>query len=600
MSMKLITDTLFGTVNCLINLYAFQATCVEWMKGIEYNIGDPRYMAGGILANDMGMGKTPTTAVLIASTFVPSTLILTTPSTRYEWIKNLILAGIIYTIYTVDDGKVFKCTMERDNKGVYKIVQTPLNKKRGEEFIEPCIMVCNYYLVTTGTVNNKIITDKTWWRIVIDEAAFLRNQNDSWIKLDNLRQPISSYNGIPVRLGSRWCITGTPIQNGGKQDLVNIFRWVDNRFLVGKSEREWSDELQKLIGTNLFRVNRDQVTQEMKAMMQYPDKDPIVETVNITLPESEYSKWLEKVPYEYLREFCSTKDSSGNLTQQAQVLLEKILTDERCFMLAKTIEAKYFNANRANGSLLEDGEFRSMISYPYVSVPDFIKIILGNQAVYRGSKCKMDKLREMLKSNQSFVCFHHYENIGIEIGRTVREQFPTYTVLEINGGVKSDLERHNIVEQANGLIDMGYPVILISSTMATAEGMNYQKFSRIIMFDHEYNQKTDEQAKARVQRIGQKNQVYIYEFTLQDFNTYYGVISVDKRIQDIRDSRKHLSDILDNYNAAFAFKRYTCPIQDQQTGLERRESGVYFGDYWERQMKGMMGGVDSVGPLYVN
>lgn len=598
--MKLDTKQIFGIEKCEINLYAFQATCAEWMKCIEYNIGDPRYMAGGILANDMGMGKTPTTAVMIASTPVPSTLVLTTPSTRYEWIKNFLLSGFQVTIYTIDEGKIYKCGFEKDpTNGLVQIVHTPLKKKQGEDVIEPCIMVSNYQLITNGTVNDKIITGREWWRIVIDEAAFLRNQNDSWAKLNNIRQPFSSYNGIPVRLGSRWCITGTPIQNGGKQDLVNIFRWIDGRFLVGKTEREWTDELQRLISTNLYRINRDQVTPEMKMLMQYPEKDAIVETVNITLNDSDISKWLEQVPYEVLANFCNSKDANGRPTQQAQLLMDKILTDEKCFMLARIIETKFNNLNRANGSLTEDGEFRSMISYPYVSVPDFIKFILGPQALYSGPKCKVDKLLEMLKSGESFVCFHHYDNIAFELDRTVRSKFQNYTVLQISGKVTSDLERHNIVEQANGLIDLGYPVILISSTMATAEGMNYQKFSRIIMFDHEYNQKTDEQAKARVQRIGQKNQVYIYEFTLEDFNTYYGIVSVDKRIQDIRDSRKHLSDVLDTYNAAFSFRRYTCPIQDQQTGALRYESGIYFGNYWENQMKGTFGGCDTVGPLYI-
>lgn len=593
MSMQLNTEATFGIKGCQINLYPFQASCVQWMRGIEYNIGDPRFMEGGIVANDMGMGKTPTCAVLIAASPVPSTLILTTPSTRYEWIKNLIKTGFPVTIYTIDNGVVYKCRMEKDSKGIDKIVQDPLNKKRGEVYIEPAIMVCNYQLITNGKVNDKLITGQTWYRIIIDEAAFLRTINDSWEKLNAIRQPIIQSSYGPVRCGSRWCITGTPIQNGGKSDLVNIFRWIDNRFLLGKTEREWSDELQRLIGTNLYRVNRDQVTPEMKSLMQYPEKDPINEIVNIHLPESDISRWLEQIPYEQLVAFCSSGDSNAKLLNDA------ILNDERCFMIAKASEAKYFNNNDVNGQLKDSETFRNMISYPYATVPVFMTQILGHTTAYKGTMCKIEKLKEMLQSGQSFVCFHHYDNIAFEIARTVRKFFPNYTVLEISGKVTSDLERHNIVEQANSMIDAGYPVILISSTMATAEGMNYQRFSRIIMLDHEYNQKTDEQARHRVQRIGQKHQVYIYEFTLDDFKTYYGVISVDKRIQDIRDSRKHLSDILDFYNAAFSYRRYTVPIVDSQTGLIRHESGVYFGDNYEKNMVGAIGGPGSVGPVWI-
>lgn len=594
MSMKLDTATTFGINNCQINLYPFQATCVEWMKYIEYNVGNPNLPAGGVLGNDMGMGKTPTSTVFAVSTPLPSTLIMTTPSTRYEWVKNFILSGYNANIYTIDDGKVYRCTMEKDIEGAYVIGRHVLSAKKGEVFLEPAVMVCNYQLITSGKVNDKIITERVWWRIIVDEAAYLRTQNPSWHKLDALKQPTMNTPYGTIRIGTRWCVTGTPIQNGGKIDLVNIFRWIDNRFLRGKTEREWDNELKNLICTSLYRINRDQVTDEMKKLMEYPEHEPIVETVNIKLPDSECSRWLETVTYEQLVQICSVRD------QQAMNIMNMIMSDEKCFMLAKFIEAKSRNSDAVAGALLENGELRGMASYAYVNIPDFINHFMGSNTTYTGRMSKLDKLREMLMTGNSFVCFHHFENIGIEISRSIRNEFPNYTVLEINGSVTSDLVRHNIVEKANNLIKNGRSVILVSSTKATAEGMNYQAFNRIIIFDHEYNQKTDEQAKSRVQRIGQKNQVYVYEFTLEDFNTRYGVISVDRHIQEIRDSRKHLSDIIDTYNAAFTFRRYTCPVHDQVTGQVRRESGIYFGDYWEKEMKGKLGGVDTVGPTYVH
>lgn len=598
--MKLNTDEIFGTKGCKINLYPFQATCTTWMRCIEYNVGDPRFMAGGILANDMGMGKTPTMSVLVAANPVPATLILTTPSTRYEWIKMFILCNIDVTIYTIDSGVIYKCSMVKDDKGIYVLTQDALSKKRGEQFIEPAIMVCNYQLITNGTVNNKIVTNQNWDRIIVDEGAFLRTQNDSWSKLDALAQPIRDTPSGPVRVGSRWCITGTPIQNGGKSDLVNIFRWVDGRFLRGKTEREWNDELQVLTATNLFRINRSQVTNMMKTLMEYPDKDPVVTYHKFDLERSRYSDWLESVDYENMVNFCSNFNNNGPNSGDARILMEKILTDERCFMIAKTTESKYINRNRQGGSFLETTEFRSMISYPYATVPNFISTFLGNSAVYRGPMCKIDKLRKMMETGESFVCFHHFDGIGLEIKRFCEDKFGNYVVLTISGAVKSDLDRHNIVERANLLIDSGFSVVLVSSTKATAEGMNYQKFNHIIMFDHEYNQKTDEQAKARVQRIGQKKQVYIHEFILMDFNTFYGPVSVDEHILEVCKSREHLSDVIDLYNAAFTFRRYTYPYINPSTGQTTNESGVYFGDYWEIQMKGMIGGVDTVGPQWIH
>lgn len=585
--MQLNTEAIFGIKNSTINLYPFQASCAQWMRYIEYNIGDPRNMAGGIIGNDMGMGKTPTTSILVAATPVPSTLILTTPSTRYSWIENIIKTGFRASVYTIDEGRVYRCSLFKNKNGVEEIHQTTL--KANETMSEPMVLVSNYQLVTNGTVNDRLITNFIWWRIIIDEAAFLRNTNDSWDKLNNIKQPTIQNGAVKQRLGSRWCITGTPIQTGGNSDLINIFRWIDDRFLRGKIESEWKNELLSLISTNLYRLNKNQISHKMKVIMQYPEIEPITENVSIRLQESNISRYLENLSYQDIIDVCSRGDNDSKF------IINAILTDERCFMIVKACELKEKFKGETYGSFKETEGFRTMISYPFASVPLFLYSILGNNISYTGRMGKIEQLKSFLSTGQSFVCFHHYENIAIKIARTVKEFFPNYVVLEISGKIISDFQRHKIVQTANTHIDNGRSVILISSTKATAEGMNYQKFSRIIMFDPEYNQKTDEQAKARVQRIGQKNQVYIYELILEDFKTYYGNISVDRRIQSIRDERTHLSDIIDHYNAAFSWRRYR--TLDPETG--HLESGINFGDSFEIGMNGKPGGPDSVGPEWI-
>jgi SNF2 family DNA or RNA helicase len=583
--MKLSSETIFGIKGSKIDLYPHQATAAQYMRTVEYNIGNHSFMKGGILADDLGMGKTPTTVVLIASSPVPSTLILASPSTKYEWISHMLKTGTDITIYTIEGDKFFICSLFLDIDGVEKVKQRALDKRRGEEFIEPAILVSNYQLVTTGTKNDKLITDKIWWRIVIDEAHFLRNENDSWNKLVSLKQPmVNTING-PQRLGSRWCITGTPIHMG-KSDLVSIFRYIDNRFLKGRTEREWEGELYMLVATNLFRRNKNQLTNDMKKLMRYPDSEPIFNNVIVKLEESICSKILQNLPYEMMINEC----------QKNPDLVNSILSDELCFMIAKTTEAKAFNMKTANGSFTEPVEFRNMISYPFTCIPHFINKILPNNPKYKGSMLKIENFKKIIDfhNGESFVCFHHYENIGFQIRKTIEQFYPFYIIFQINGDVNSDNERYNIIQKANKLIDDGKSVILIASTGATAEGSNFQKFSNIIKFDPEYNQKTDMQTNARVYRIGQKNQVYIYDLALDDFMTYYGLISVDRRIQNIRDERTHLSDFIDNYNAAFSFKRYTA-IDDK----ESRQSGVYFGDTFEQSQKGSYGGPDSIGPSFI-
>lgn len=584
--MELSSKQLFGNNVADFKLYPHQADAVQWMRTIEYNVGIPNVMKGGALCDGMGLGKTMESVALVAANPVPSTLVLCPPSTRFEWINHFLKCVNNITIYTIEDDKYYKCIFVTSIDGVQEIDQIPLNKKKGEEFIEPAILICNYQLISNGTKNNKMVTDRVWYRIIVDEAHFLRNQTNTWYKINELKQPMITTNGVTHRFGTRWCITGTPIQMG-KQDLVNIFKFIDNRFLIGKTEREWDIELRYLIGSHLFRRNSSQLTPFMKKFMRFPEKDPIVHNIKVTLEETQLSRYIQTLSYEHIVQKC----------KENKQLIDAILIDERAFMIVKTSEAKFYNMQSATGSFTESEEFRNMISYPYGSAPMFMsQLYPGVHHLYKGKMSKIDKFKELLfmRKGQSFIVFHHYDNIAQKIEELLQMQFTEYTVLKINGKVTSDKERFNIVQKANRLIDQGKPVILISSIKATSEGLNYQKFNKMIKFDPEYNQKTEEQAEARVQRIGQDNQVEIFELTLDDFFGYYGLISVDMRIQNIRDERTHLSDIIDEFNAAFTFRRYYFTNPD---GV--RESGTYFGDQIENIPKGSLGACDSVGPSWI-
>ena len=580
--MELNSKQLFGDKVRDFNVYLHQADAIQWMRTIMYNIGNPNIMGGGILADDMGFGKTLEVTATIASTPVPTTLVLCPPSTRYEWINNLLKCVKDINIYTIEGDKFYKCYMTLNEEGIEEADQRPLNKIKGEEFIEPAILVCNYQLISTGIKNNKMVTDKIWYNIFVDEGHFLRNINDTWTKLNELKQPSTIINGIQHRLGSRWVISGTPLQMG-IQDLFNIFKFIDNRFMKSNNE----NELKMFIGSNLFRRNRNQLTLFMKNVMKYPNSDPIFYDMHVKLKETPLSQYIAQLSYEQIIKICKEKKE----------IVNAILNDERAFLIAKTSESKAYNMRSNTGSFTESEEFRNIISCPYTSVPIFINQLYPNDNFqYKGYKSKIEEFKNIIRShyNESFIVFHHFDNIANEIERAILLDFPQYTILKINGKVTSDRERYNIVQRGNRLNEKNMPVILISSIKATSEGLNYQSFSNVITVDPEYNQKTEEQAKARVQRIGQLKQVKFFEITIDDFVGYYGTISVDKKIQNIRDERTHISDIIDHFNAAFTWRRHKFI---NKAGI--RESGIYFGDQFERQPKGSIGGPDSYGPLYI-
>lgn len=585
--MEIPSKSLFGDNVVDFSVYPHQADAIQWIRMIEYNLGNPNIMKGGILADDMGLGKTRVISAVCASHPVNTSLILCPPSTRFQWIVDLLKCmKPTVTIYTIEGDKFHKCKLVTNSDGIQEPETKALDTKRGETFIEPAVLVCNYQLVSSGITNDKMVTSRTWDRIVVDEAHFLRNMNDTWRKINAIRQPMVTTNGINHRLGSRLALSGTPLQMG-PQDLVNIFRFVDDRFLRGKTERECEAELNSLIGTNLFRRNRNQLTPFMKKFMRYPESEPKVFDIRITLEDDQKSRYFEGLTYETMVQQSATNPN----------IIEAILTNERCFLIANVLEKRYFNKQTAFGAFLESEDFRSMISYPYDSIPDFIRSMSSDRDyIYRGKMSKIEKLKEIIRARmgESFVVFHHFRNVAIKMEEIISQEFPQYTIFKINGDVSSDKERYRILERANKLISENRPVILLSSTKATSEGLNYQKFSRLVFVDSEYNHKTEQQAEGRCQRIGQMNSVERFDIAINDFRTIDGVVSIDNKIISIRDERTHLSDKIDIFNAAFTFRRHTFV-----NSRGARETGIYFGDAFERLPKGSVNGPDSVGPTWI-
>lgn len=581
--MELSSEYVFGTTGKSYNLYPHQATAAQWMKMISYNVGNPKFMKGGMINDEMGLGKTNTCCAVIASTPVPSTLVLCQPSTRFQWLITLLNTVSDITIYTIEKDKYCKCSLVVKD-GIEDVITKALNESRGECYMEPAIVVANYKLVTTGTKNDKLVTDKVWYQIFVDEAHFLRNDNSSYEKLLGLKQPEITTNGITHRFGTRWCITGTPIQMG-RQDLVNLFRFVDDRFLTTKNAEDLNKEMLSLVGTNLFRRNINQISPYMKKYMQYPDKEPITYNEKAVMPRTNLSNQLEKLEYEQLVDFCDKN----------RAIIPQILEDERAFLIAKTTEMKFLNFRSDFGAFTESTEFKELISYPFSSVPAFMTQIQGNDLQYKGPISTFEILKRIIASTrESYVIFHHYKPVARKIAEMISRFFPNYKVYKISGDVQSDKERFNIVQAANLNIANGVPVILISSIGATAEGMNYQKFSNIVMMDSEYNEKTEEQAKFRVQRIGQKNVVKIYTISLEGFMGPSGLIDIAGHINDIKKNRTHISDFIDVFNAAFTFRRYYVINSEGQ-----KECGVYFGREFESKPQGSFGGPNSVGPRWI-
>ena len=65
--MELSSKKLFGNHVKEFSLFPHQVAANEWMRTIEYNVGNPTFLKGGILSDDMGFGKTRSVAAMVAA-----------------------------------------------------------------------------------------------------------------------------------------------------------------------------------------------------------------------------------------------------------------------------------------------------------------------------------------------------------------------------------------------------------------------------------------------------------------------------------------------------------------------------------------------------
>ncbi|EGZ04405.1 hypothetical protein PHYSODRAFT_454028, partial [Phytophthora sojae] len=140
---------------------------------------------GGILADDMGMGKTMMMLSLIA--YQKHTLVVCPLSLLHQW-KNeaqerFLPNTLSVHVYYGDD---------RDN-------DTGLS---AASFSKSDLLLTTYGVLSAEFEKNGVLTTAEWNRVILDEAHSIKNRSTGYFKTCSA-----------MKATHRWCLTGTPIQN---------------------------------------------------------------------------------------------------------------------------------------------------------------------------------------------------------------------------------------------------------------------------------------------------------------------------------------------------------------------------------------------------
>ncbi|KAI2782111.1 SNF2 family N-terminal domain-containing protein [Daldinia loculata] len=289
-------------------LYKHQLIALEWMKKMELD----EEKRGGILADDMGLGKTLSTIALMISrdtepypwSNVKTNLIIAPVCLLKQWereIKQKVLPDYQLKVF-IQHSRKKDYNQLRDYDVVltsYGLIVSEVKKR--DQYIRQTkkdgLEVDENYL---SEICPFLSQKSLFYRVILDEAQYIKNHKAKVSKAV-----------CDLQAKYRWCLTGTPMQNG-PNELASLVRFlgikpycVVERFQAefkslqpgskgGPDEKKRAMKtLQSLLKDILLRRTKKSKI-DGKPIIQLKEKTEVIDHVVFDPDQQEYYATLEK------------------------------------------------------------------------------------------------------------------------------------------------------------------------------------------------------------------------------------------------------------------------------------------------------------------
>lgn len=449
----------------------YQKTGLEWCLGNELPFlkdesNELDSFKGGILSDEMGMGKTITMLSLMCVNVVPHTLIVLPPSLISQWCAAI--AKCYYTDPVVYHGA------KRKHLSDEKILQasvcvTSYSMMRDERFVSLC--------------------SNHWNRIIFDEAHYMRNYKTK-LSVACLAFCQNHRNSSP-RL-STWLLTGTPICNY-EEDLMSLCA---------------------ILGIQNSYITRDNIAVIKKNKLLYRTKKdvgivmPELVTRNVSVMWDTNSDEY-KVSQLFHSQIVEPNKWSNNISEtDLEHFNEKPLMKKGLWIRARqacihpSLLRSYFNSANKLALLNDMNNKEVFTSYAPKYISKKMSAIL---------KTLHEQSIQNPENNRIIFCNYHDEmNILHEnIVTYFEKRGSTVPSIELINSKVSKKKRTSILENTKNPAK-----ILILQLSMCAEGLNLQKYNEVYFVSPTFNPSIEQQAIARCYRRGQQKEVYVFKFNM--------------------------------------------------------------------------------------
>ena len=475
---------------------------LDLLSPLREEEGKENKRRGGVLADEMGMGKTIQMIGVFMLNPVKKTLLIVPPILVNQWSAEIRkFTGHVSTIYYGKDRK--------------KI-----------DLLDPKVMVV---ITSYETVVRDISSFKevAWNRVVCDEAHHLRNTKTRIYVA--VREVLSSNQSI------LWLITGTPMHHSPK-DLYSLY------FLFGYSVSELSAEKDQ----KGLEILRSRFLQRRHQETDLPKKTE--HTIMIEWTEGEERDLAKDIhqTIPFLGFSLGEEEKESFWEKKKRPLLVSMIRAKQTCILSKMTEKSYLSDSpKGKGvvkDVVKDEDQDEEQTIPFLATFD------------QSTTTKLQEIIRMLNSRRENgngkVIFCHYQ---LEMAYLLEK-------LELD---KTDWRTpctpwtpwigtwHDYQKIENNKI-LGSSPILILQIQSGCEGLNLQAhFSEVYLVSPDWNPTLEEQAIARCWRIGQKKPVEVFRFSMNFVDTPERNFQRRNEVRKYRSLFDPLSFDLQNYISSF-------------------------------------------------